>query len=144
MPRHVNQFSSVKSVPGGNIPEKQQPYLPPISKTIQIRRTRHARHSGIIKEKLISDVLMWTPSHGRARVERPTRTYLQKLCIETGCSIEDLPGAMDDSNEWCGERWSEKSVVVSGHDDDKSNVFNLWDSSHYNHERLFDLSLYRD
>ena len=58
---------------------KQQLYghLPPISKTIQIRRTRQAERCWESKDELISDVLLWTPSHERSRVERPVRTYLQ-------------------------------------------------------------------
>ena len=79
-------------------PAKQQLYghQPPIMKTIQVRRTRHARHCWRSKDKLISDALRWTPSHGRAKVGRPVRTYIQQLCADTGCSMEDLPGAMDD------------------------------------------------
>ena len=71
-------------------------YLPPIMKTIQVRRTRHAEHCWRSKDDLISDVLQWTPSHGRAKVGRPARTYIQQVCTDTGCSLEDLPGAMDD------------------------------------------------
>ena len=50
-------------------PTKQSLYghLPPITKTIQVRRTRHAVHSGRSKDVLISDVFLWTPSHGRAK-----------------------------------------------------------------------------
>ena len=78
---------------------KQQLYSPlsPISKSIQINRTRHAGHCWRSKSEIISDVLLWTPSHGRASVGRPTRTYLQQLCTDTWCSLEDLPGAID---EW--------------------------------------------
>ena len=81
---------------------KQQLYahLPPISKTIQIRRTRHARHCWRSKDELISDEPLWTPAHGRARVMRAARTYLQHLCTDTECSMEDLPGAMDDRKVW--------------------------------------------
>ena len=39
----------------------------PITKTIKIRRTRHAGHYWRSKDELISDVLQWTPSHGRAK-----------------------------------------------------------------------------
>ena len=44
-------------------PTKQQLYghLPPITKTIQVRRTRHAGHCWRSRDKLISDILMWTP-----------------------------------------------------------------------------------
>ena len=77
-------------------PTKQQMYdhLLPISKTIHIRRTRHVGHCWRKKDILISDVLQWTPSHERASVDRPTRTYLQQLCTDTGCSLEDQPEAI--------------------------------------------------
>ena len=47
---------------------KQQLYghLPPITKTIKVRRSRHAAH-------------LW-----RSRDERPGRTYIQHLCADTG------------------------------------------------------------
>ena len=50
-------------------PTKHQLYghLPPITKTIKIRRTRHAGHCWRSRDELISDVLLWTPSHGRAK-----------------------------------------------------------------------------
>ena len=45
--------------PGGNTSPKQQLYghLPLITKTIQVRRTRHARHCWKSKDELISDIL---------------------------------------------------------------------------------------
>ena len=44
-------------------PTRHQLYghLPPITKTIQVRRTRHAGHCWRIRDELISDVLLWTP-----------------------------------------------------------------------------------
>ena len=44
-------------------PTKDQLYghLPPITKTIQARRTRHAGHCRRNRDELISDVLLWTP-----------------------------------------------------------------------------------
>ena len=74
--------------------------LPPITKTIQVRRTRHAGHCWRSRDELISDVLLWTPTHGRAKVGRPARTYIQQLCEDTGCSPEDLPEAMNDREKW--------------------------------------------
>ena len=49
--------------------------------------------------EFISDVLLWTLSHGQAKAERPARTYAQQLCEDTGCSSEDLPEAMNDRKE---------------------------------------------
>ena len=57
-------------------PTKQQLYLPPITKTIKIRRIRHAGHCWRSRIELISDVLLWTPSHGRTKAGRPARTYI--------------------------------------------------------------------
>ena len=60
-------------------------YLPPITKTIQVRRTRHAGHCWRSRDELISDVLRWFPTYGRAKEGRPARTYIQQLCEDTGC-----------------------------------------------------------
>ena len=91
-------------------------HQPPITKTIQVRRTRHAGHSWRSKDELISDVLLWTPTYGRAKAERPSRTYIQQLCEDTGCSPENLPEAMNDREKW-RER-SGISVLTAQHDDD--------------------------
>ena len=71
-----------------------------ITKTIQVRRTRHAGHCWRSRDELISDVLLWTPTYGRAKAGRPARTYIQQLCEDTGCSPEDLPEAMNDTEKW--------------------------------------------
>ena len=83
-------------------PTKHQLYghLPPITKTIQVRWTRHAGHCWRSRNELISDVLLWTPTYGRAKAGRPARTYIQQLCEDTGCSPEDLPEAMNDREKW--------------------------------------------
>ena len=83
-------------------PTNQQLYghPPSIMKTIKVRRTRHAGHWWRSRDELKSDVLMRTPSHGRAKAGRPARTYIQQLCVNTGCSPQDLPEAMDDREGW--------------------------------------------
>ena len=59
-------------------PTKYQLYghLPPIKKTIQVRRTRHAGHCWRSRDKLISDVLLWTPTYVQTKAGRPARTYI--------------------------------------------------------------------
>ena len=81
---------------------KQQLYAhrPSITKTIQVRRTRHLGHSSKSKDELISDILLWTPSHERAKAERPAITNIQQLCADTGHSPENLPGARDHRDVW--------------------------------------------
>ena len=83
-------------------PTRHQLYghLPPITKTIQARRTRHAGHCWRRRDELISDVLLWTPTYSRVKAGRPARTYIQLLCEDMGCSPEDLPEAMNDREEW--------------------------------------------
>ena len=96
--------------------------LPPITKTIQVRRTRHAGHCWRNRDELISDVLLWTPTHGHAKAGRPARTYIQQLCEDTGCCPEDLPEAMNDREKW-RERESGISVLPARHDDDDDCYF---------------------
>ena len=79
-------------------PTKHQLYghLPPITKTIQVRRIRHAGHCWRSRDELISDVLLWTPTYGQAKAGRLARTYMPQLCEDMGYSPEDLPEAMND------------------------------------------------
>ena len=83
-------------------PTRHQLYghLPPITKTIQVRQTRHAGHCWTSRDELISDVLLWTPTYGWAEAGRPVRTYIQQLYEDTGCSPEDLLEAMNDREKW--------------------------------------------
>ena len=83
-------------------PTKQLLYghLPPITKTIQARRTRHSGNCWRSRDELIRDVLQWTSSHEWAKAVRPSRTYIQQLCEDTRCSPEGLPEAMNDRERW--------------------------------------------
>ena len=83
-------------------PTRHQLYghVPPITKTIQVRRARHVGHCWRSRDELIRDVLLWAPTHGRAKAGRPARPYIQQLCEDTGCCPEDLPRAMNDREEW--------------------------------------------
>ena len=85
---------------------KQQLYghLPPITKTIQVRRIRHVGHCWRSKDS------HW-PLH---MDEQRQDDQLEQLCADTGCSLEDLPEAMNDR-----EGWRERlSALVAWHDDD--------------------------
>ena len=83
-------------------PTNQQLYghLPSVTKTIKVRRSRHAGHCWRSRDELVGDVLLWTSSQGRAKAGRPARTYIQQLCDDTGCTPEDLPEAMADREVW--------------------------------------------
>ena len=99
---HKNAACNPEQVLAQQHPTRHQLYghLPPITKTIQVRRTRHAGHCWRSRDELIRDVLLWIPTHGRAKAGRPARTYIQQLCEDTGCCPEDLPRAMNDREEW--------------------------------------------
>ena len=98
-------------------PTRHQLYghLPPITRTIQVRRTRHAGHCWRSKDELISDVLLWTPAYGQAKAGRPARTYIQS-CVR----IRDV-ALRTCQRRWMtgrsGERGSGISVLAARHDD---------------------------
>ena len=91
-------------------PTKQQlyGYLPPITKTIKVTRTRHAGHCWRSRDELISDVLLWTP----AKAGQPALTYTQKFSADTGCSPEDV-----DDREWWRERVPGIYALIARDDD---------------------------
>ena len=75
-------------------PTRHQLYghLPPITKTIQVRRTRHSGHCWRSRDELIRDVLLWIPAHGRAKAGRPARMYIQKLCEDMDAVLKTYLG----------------------------------------------------
>ena len=99
-------------------PTRKQLYghLPPITKTIQVRRTRHARHCWRSKDELISDVHLWTPTYGQAKqddqLEHTYSSYvrIRDVALKT-CQRRWMIGRS-------GERGSRISVLVAWHDDD--------------------------
>ena len=99
-------------------PTRHQLYghLPPITKTIQVRQTRHAGHCWRSRDELISDVLLWTPSHGRAKAGWPAQTYIQQLCEDTGF-VQKTCLRRWTIGKSC-ERGSGISVLPAWHDDD--------------------------
>ena len=102
---YTRMFRAILNKSWRQYPTKHQLYghLPPITKTIQIRQTRHAGHCWRSRDELVSDVRLWTPTYGRAKARRPARTYIQQFCEDTGYTPEDLPEAMND-----GEKWRER------------------------------------
>ena len=76
---------------------KQQLYGHPSRKLSKLDEPGHCWRT---KDELISDIILWAPSHERAKAGQPTRTYIQQLSTDTGYSLEDLPGAMDDRDRW--------------------------------------------
>ena len=84
--------------------------VPPLSSHLTNHPSKTNKTCWRSKVKLIRDVLLWTLTHGWASVNRPAKTYLHHLCVDTGCSLEDLLRAMDDKDGE-GRRESRKSVI---------------------------------
>ena len=68
-------------------------HAPPISQTM-------LGTVGESKNKLISDVLLWTCIHEHSTVCSTSKTYIDQLWADTGCQVEDLPRATTDRDGW--------------------------------------------
>ena len=99
-------------------PTKHQLYghLPPITKTIQVRRTRLAGHCWRSRDELIRDVLLWTPHMAEQKqddqLEHTYSSYVR---------IRDV-APKTSQRRWkigrSGERELGISVLVARHDND--------------------------
>ena len=94
---------------------QQYNHLPPITKTIQVRRTRHAGYCWRSRDKLINDVLLWTPTYDQAKAGRLARTYsgyvrIRDVALKT-CRRRWTIGRS-------GERGSKISMQAAQHDHD--------------------------
>ena len=94
-------------------------HLPPITKTIQVRRTRHAGYCWRSRDEIISDVLLWTPTYGRVKAGQPARTYssyvrIRDVALKT-CQRRWMIGKS-------GEIGSGISVLATRDDDDDDYV----------------------
>ena len=98
-------------------------HLPPIRKTIQVRRTRHAGHCWRSRDELISDVLLWTPHMAvQKQDDQHEHTFsnyvrIQDVVLKT-CLRRWTIGKS-------GERGSGISVLPALHDDDDDVKWNV-------------------
>ena len=79
---YTRMLRTILNKSGRQHPTRHQLYghLPPITKTIQVRRTRHAGHCWRSWDELISDVLLWNPTYGRAKT-RTTSTNIHSAAL---------------------------------------------------------------
>ena len=117
---YTRMLRAILNKPWRQHPTRHQLYghLPLITKTIQVRRTRHAGHSWRSRDELISDVLLWTPTYGREKQDDQhehtfsnyvrIRDVVQKTCQrrraigksgERGPGIYVLPARHDDDDD---------------------------------------------
>ena len=71
------------------------------------------RGTWMSKDEIMSEV-----SYGRTRIDWPGGTYIYQLCADIGCSIEDLPGAMDER----GGRWERGPENLAWFNDDNDQM----------------------
>ena len=92
----------VLNIPWQSYPSKKvlYGYLPPISLKIRDRRLHFCGHCYRSQNELISNVLLWQPRHGSNPIGRPRKTFISQLVDDTGCTIDELPTAMNDRDEW--------------------------------------------
>ena len=62
-----------------------------ITSVIKERRTRFSGHCYRTKDEVVSDLILWTPKHGKSKVGRPSKTYTKQLTEDVDCQLEDLP-----------------------------------------------------
>ena len=65
---------------------------------------------GESKNKLTSEVLLWTPIHGHTSVDWLTKIYIHQLFADTGNCSEDLPIAMNGREGWW--EWYKRTRAV--------------------------------
>ena len=101
-------------------PTRHQLYghLPPITKTIQVRRTRRAGHCWRSRDELISDVFLWTP--GQKQDDQHEHTFssyvrIRDVALKT-CQRQWMIGRS-------GERGSGISMPVARHDDGEDDIY---------------------
>ena len=106
-------------------PTKQLLYghLPPITKIIQISRTRHAGHCWRSKDELINDVLLWTPftqtSKGWTTSKKPSTAALCRYSLDVAWMTCRGRWTIGTSGKWRSGR----SVLAAWHDDDEDDMY---------------------
>ena len=48
------------------------------------------------KDEVVTNLILCTPKHGKAKVRQPSKTYTKQLTENADCQLEDLPRAMED------------------------------------------------
>ena len=114
-------------------PTRHQLYghLPPITKTIQVRRTRHAGHCWRSRDELIRDVLLWIPHMAAQKQDdQLERTFSSYVRIEV-VVLKTYLGRWTIGRS--GERGSGISVLPARYDDDDDDddLFKSWSGSKY-------------
>ena len=98
----TKMLRSILNVTWKDHPTKRRLYgsLPPVSSTIREQRLRFAGHCWRSKNEIVSDLVLWRPSHGFANRGRPRKTYIDQLTEDTNCKLHELKDEMDERPRW--------------------------------------------
>ena len=72
--------------------------IPKLSNSIKSQRLRFSGHCWRARTELASDLLLWTPKHGKAKSVRPKKTFVDQLERYSMIELSELPAAMDGYN----------------------------------------------
>ena len=74
--------------------------LPKLSTKIRQRRMHFACYCYRSKDEPVSNIVQWTPKHGRRKPGRPALTYTDILKMVMGLKSADFKSAMGDRKAW--------------------------------------------
>ena len=79
---NLKQISTVKPHP-----TTKQPYenLPQTLTVLRKRRTGFAGHFWRNREELVSEFLLWRPTHGKTRLRQPCNTFIDQTDDDAEC-----------------------------------------------------------
>ena len=83
-------------------PSKEGLYgnLVQIALVVRERITIFAGHCYRSKDQVVSDLILWTPNHSKAKVGCPSETFTKQLTGNADCQFEHLTRAMEDREYW--------------------------------------------
>ena len=91
---------------------------------------KHLENCWRIKDELISDILLLTPTNRLTSVSWPTKVYIHLLCMEVRYCLEDLPRAMANRDGW--QERVKVILAISMLDDlSRSNFYYIYSEKKY-------------
>ena len=79
-----------------------------------MRWTRQDGHCWWSKDKLITKILLWTPTNGHTSVDQPVKNYIDQFCVNTRCCVESQPRTIGTDSE----SESKESILLECLDED--------------------------
>ena len=74
--------------------------LPRVSEKIGKRRLQFAGHCVRSSGQVVSDLVLWKPTHGKRSAGRPNKTYVDILCQDTSLTPDEMENCMRDRRVW--------------------------------------------